>query len=60
MASNKVDVWNLALTKIGETKLITSEDDDSITAKLCALHWDTVLKEVLERRHWRFARTSKP
>lgn len=57
MAESKIDTWNQALSRIGETKFLLSENDTSIPAKVCRLYWDRTLKEVFEKHRWQFAST---
>jgi hypothetical protein len=56
MASNRVEIWNLALSAIGEAP-VQSEDDvtSSASAESCSRHYLPCLKSVLERLPWPFA-----
>lgn len=51
----KVQVWNMALSRIGETKFLESGEEDTNAVRVCALHWDRIIREVLERRRWPWA-----
>jgi hypothetical protein len=55
VAANKVDLWNMALARIGETALVASETEDRPAALLCDLYYDDVLREVFEARVWPWA-----
>jgi hypothetical protein len=55
VSSSKVDLWNRALSRIGETELIESENEDRPSAATCRLHYDDLLKQLLESREWRWA-----
>ena len=52
----KVDVWNRALNRIGQTEWIEDEGADQLAAAVCRKHWDDCLGEALELRDWDFAR----
>ena len=56
MATTKVDIWNMALRKVGVSNIINTEDDDSVEARVCFDAWDNLILEVFESRPWRFAR----
>src|SRR5690242_13741948 len=57
MASQtKVDIWNRALDRIGETEEIEDEDDSCLAAAKCQRHYDDCLGEVLESFPWPFAK----
>lgn len=60
MALGKVDIWNMALTKIGETADLASETENRVAAKICSLHWETLLRELLEARAWPWASRQRP
>lgn len=60
MAQAKVDIWNQALLRIGVTDLLEDEEDDRVEAKVCGLHWDRILREMLGLYPWTFARAQKP
>ena len=52
--ASKVDIYNLALQRIG-AKRITSIDDDSKGAKAITAIWDEVLRRELAFYPWNFA-----
>ena len=52
--SDPVTVCNLALGFLGE-KSITSFEDASTAAELCAVHYPPAVRAVLEERAWGFA-----
>lgn len=54
MASNKVQIWNLALGGIC-TKRIASENEDTIEARACKNCYPDILDEVLGAHPWTFA-----
>lgn len=58
----KIDVWNLALDFIGETVAIASESEVAtrVEAAVCDRHYDNLLREVLEQRHWLWALRQRP
>ena len=56
MASSKIDIWNMALRRVGETATVSDENDTKLSAMVCREEWDNVIREVLESRRWRFAR----
>lgn len=56
ISRSKVDIWNRALSKIGETALIESEDDRKAAAHVCRLHFDDIYKDLLSQGYWPFAR----
>jgi hypothetical protein len=55
-SATKVDIWNRALDRIGETEAIEDEDDDRLAAAVCRRHYDDCLGEVLEDFPWPFAK----
>lgn len=58
MVTSPTDICNLALGHLGEAR-ITSLDEDSVSARACALHYDSVRDEVLRSHRWNFAQTRK-
>lgn len=54
MASNTVEICNIALGYLGGN-LITSIDDDSKEAALCKANFTATLDAILETRDWAFA-----
>jgi len=55
MASNKVDIFNLALQAIGESTLVQSETDGTTSCEMCVLQYPACLKSMLEQMAWPFA-----
>jgi hypothetical protein len=55
-SSVKLDIWNRALDRIGETEPIEDEADDRVSAAVCGRHYDDCLGEVLEDFPWPFAK----
>lgn len=51
----KVDLWNRALHRIGETTIIESEEEESNPAEVCRLHYSDCLGKALENFPWPFA-----
>jgi hypothetical protein len=51
-----VDVWNRALSRVGQTTEIQSVDDDSTVAGVCRTHWGDILRQLLGAWPWPFAR----
>ena len=56
MASNKVQIWNIALARVGSTERVQSENEGSLASDLCATFYDTCRDFVLEDFPWRFAK----
>lgn len=54
-STSKVDVWNRALGRIGESLRLEDENDDRPAAETCARHYDDILREVFEARPWPWA-----
>lgn len=55
-SETKVDIWNRALDRIGETETIEDEKEDRLAAAVCRRHYDDVLGEILEDYPWPFAK----
>lgn len=53
--ASKVEIFNLALSNIGNSKFIESENETSKELNLCDLHWDTAVLYALRDYHWPFA-----
>lgn len=51
----KVEVWNKALDRIGQTDVIEDEDEDRLGAAVCRRHHDDCLEEMLERKPFPWA-----
>ena len=56
MASSKLEIWNLALSRIGHSELVASPDEGSLASDLCGAIYDQCLDFVLEDFPWRFAK----
>ncbi|PHR17882.1 MAG: hypothetical protein COA41_11330 [Sphingopyxis sp.] len=50
-----VQICNMALTRIGQSQLITSLDEQSLAAELCTLHYADARDFVLRDFDWPFA-----
>jgi hypothetical protein len=50
-----IDIWNMALARIGARYGISDIDEDSPEARACALFWPSVRKSALRRHPWCFA-----
>lgn len=48
----KVDLWNRALDRIGQTDSIEDEDEDRVAANVCRRHHDDCVEEALERKEF--------
>lgn len=57
MAKSKTEICNLAVSWLGGTKIMSVNDDDSFSARLCRANYDMSRKAVLEEREWTFAVT---
>jgi hypothetical protein len=55
LPDSKVDIWNLALQKIGETERLTSETARRPAAEICRDSWDLCLRQLLRAREWSWA-----
>lgn len=55
MATSKVDVWNMALDRIGQSESVESETEDTPAAGVCARHWPRIVRESLEAYPWHWA-----
>jgi hypothetical protein len=53
--ASRVDIANLALTKLGSNTKITSFEDNSVAARAISGVYDLVRKAELRKRHWSFA-----
>lgn len=58
--SSNIGVWNRALGRIGVSKLVQSEDENTPEAEQCGLIYDDVVRELLEKHDWRFAKRQRP
>lgn len=55
MASDKVEIWNSALIKVGADVLVNDESDQTKEARLCVAMYDRVRKKLLRAHPWNFA-----
>lgn len=55
MATSKVDVWNMALDRIGQSEAVESETEDTPAAGVCVRHWPRIVREALETYQWHWA-----
>ena len=55
MPTSKVDIANLALTKLGSNEKLTSLSDNSVAARAMNRLYDPVRQAELRRRHWSFS-----
>lgn len=55
MATSKIDIWNMALDRIGQSESIEAEDEDTPAAGVCARHWPRIVREALEAHPWHWA-----
>lgn len=53
--ATKLGIWNRALSRIGETDKIESEEEDRAAATMCALHYDDILRDMLSLYPWSWA-----
>lgn len=53
--ASKLDVWNLALSKIDVSQTVNSENDVSPAAGVCKRFYDYSRQLVLQKAHWDFA-----
>jgi len=53
--SSIIDICNIALAYMGQSRRISSLDDTSVEAAQCKLHYEPVKKAILARYPWRFA-----
>jgi hypothetical protein len=56
VAESKLEIWNAALDRIGESAPIEDEDDDRPAAGICVRHYDRLRKMVLKAFPWPFAK----
>lgn len=50
-----VQICNMALTRIGQSQVINSIDEQSLAAELCSLHYEDARDAVLRDFDWPFA-----
>lgn len=56
MATDKVQLWNMALGHIKSNKAVTSDTEVGFVGDNCRLYYDTARLFVLEANDWNFAR----
>jgi hypothetical protein len=57
MVAVRVDIWNIALLRIGENdQLVEEEQEERPASEACLKVYDNVLKRALEAYHWSFAK----
>lgn len=56
MATAVVDIWNMAVSAISINKTINSENETSLVAEKCRLHYATVRDKVLRAAPWSSAK----
>lgn len=54
--SSLLDIWNMALSNISADSEVTDENEASLEARLCRLHWPTTRDALLRSFDWGFAR----
>jgi len=52
MTRSVVDVWNVALSSIGGRGSVSSPEENSVEARICRRHYDTVRDAVQEASWW--------
>lgn len=52
-----LDICNMALSRLGESPIITLDPNGKLPARLCYLHYHPVRREVLCAHRWSFATT---
>lgn len=55
MVNSKVEIWNQALSLIGETQLVQDENETTAAAEQCRLWYPTVLRDAFASTVWPFA-----
>ena len=53
--SSKLDIWNLALSHIGDGSDVDDVDEESLEAEQCRKYYPIALGMLLERHAWNFA-----
>ena len=56
MAYAKLDIWNMAISHLGEAVEIQSETEKSASARACARFWDVCREKCLRDAPWPFAK----
>lgn len=52
---SQIALWNLALSRLGDTANVASPDERSRQAELCRMFYDSARRSVLQMRNWSFA-----
>lgn len=60
LSAAKVDIYNRAADRIGETQGLQDATDQEVVAKVCERHYDDILTELLETRRWKWATRQIP
>ncbi len=55
VSESKLDIWNAALNRIGETKRIEDENATTVTGGVCRTHYTRIVRKVLEMYDWPWA-----
>lgn len=55
MPLSRIDIWNMALSKIGSTEKVQAEEETTPEAEQCKLHYPQALRECLAARVWPWA-----
>lgn len=59
-SASKVQVWQRASNRIGQTAKIADENATTVVAEACRACYDDILGEIFEACRWRFARRQAP
>lgn len=54
--ANLVQIYNLALAKVGHTKFVAATTDRSVEAELCNVFYEQCRNQLLREYPWRFAK----
>lgn len=52
--ASKISICNQALSEVGSDPIVSLEDG-TVASESCKTHYDSVLRELLEKRYWSFA-----
>lgn len=55
MASSKIEIWNMALSHLGHSKEIQTENEKSSEAATCRRFWEPAKKKLFRDFMWPFA-----
>lgn len=56
-SSSQIQIYNMALNSIGNSKNINDIDEGSVQSNVCNAFWDAVVDQVLQAFPWGFAMT---